>query len=155
MAVAAAIPYVLAAVSTAVTVVAAVQQGKAAQRAADFNAKVAQDNAMLARQQAQSKARQQDRVNRLRLGAIRAAHGASGGAAGEGSVLDVLGDTAMQGELEKQNILYAGRVQAAGYRNEASLSTAEGKSARAASTLKAGSALLSGASQGYDIYQRM
>lgn len=155
MAVAAAVPLVLSAVGTAVTVVSAIQQGKAAKRAADYNAQVAQQNAMLAREQAQANARIADRRNRLRLGAIRAAQGASGGAAGEGSVLDVLGDVATQGELEKQQILYSGEVQARGYSNEATLSRMKGKSASAAAKLKAGSALLSGASQGYDIYQRM
>lgn len=150
---AAAIPYIMAA-ATAVQVVSAIQQGKAAKAAGDYNAQVAQQNAKMERDQAAMAAAQADREGRLRLGAIRAAQGASGGAAGQGSVIDVLGDVAGQNELEKQGIMYRGEARARGYEGTAALERAEGKVAQTAGYLKAGKDLLSGSVATYDAFKR-
>lgn len=162
-----AIPIMMA-VGTAVSVVSAIQQGRAAKAAANFNTQVARQNqeianqdAQIAREQAALQANQADREGRLRLGKIRAAHGASGGAF-EGSVLDVLGDVAAQNELEKQDVIYQGELQArsalnrgAGFANEAALETARGKSAQRAGYLSAGKALLSGGTETYKAFKRV
>lgn len=135
--------------------VSALRQGQAAKSAADYNAQINQQNAALAQQEAADQARQQDRENYLRLGAIRAAQGKSGGVADEGSVLDVLGDAAAQGELEKQNILYRGTLRARGFSNTAALDTYGGGNAVTASYWKAGSELLSGGANAYSSYRNM
>lgn len=145
---AAAVPYVMAA-AAAVSAYSAVRQGQAAKAAATFNETVDKQNADIARANAQAQAKQQDRENFLRLGAIRAAQGKNGGAAGEGSVLDIIGDVAAQGELEKQNILYQGELQARGYGNTATLDRFQGKNALTSSYYKASSDLLEGGSQAY------
>lgn len=165
---AAAIPFVIAAISV-VSAVSAIRQGQAAQQsyaaiesANNFNASVAEQNTQIVRQQAQLEAQQNDRETFLRLGAIRAAQGKSGGAAGEGSVLDVLGDAAAQGKLESQNILYQGELQARGYTNTATLdrysaqnAARSGKNAVQAGYMKAGSELLQGGSGAYTSYSRL
>lgn len=150
---AAAIPYVIAA-GAAVSAVSAIQQGNAAKAAADFNATISMQNAAIARSDAAAQATQIERENALRLGAIRTAQGKSGGAADSGSVLDVLGDQAAQGELEKQYAIYQGEQRARGFVNTANLDTASGKAAQKAGYMKAGAELLGGTARSYDIYSR-
>lgn len=133
--------------STAVAAYGVYQQGQAQKSSADYNAKVAEQNALIARQQAGLRARQQDRLNRLRLGSIRAAAGASGGMTGEGSVIDIIADQALQNELQKQEILYEGELKARGFDASAGLSRLEGSAASTASKIGVGSTLLSGASR--------
>lgn len=133
----------------AVSAISAYQQGQAAKKAGEYNAAIAMQNTKMARDQAAARAKQTDRMNRLRLGSIRASQGASGGAQDEGSVLDVLGDAAVQGELERQNVLYQGEVEARGHENQAQLARMGAKSAGKAGIMSAGSALLGGASSAY------
>ncbi len=142
---AAALPFLQIA-GAVISAVGALQQGQAAKSASDYNATVSTQNAAIARQSAADKARQADRETYLRLGSIRANQGASGGAAGEGSVLDVLGDVAAQSELERQHIIYSGELQARGFTNDATLETFSGETKQTSSYWKAGSELLSGAS---------
>ncbi len=146
-----AIPFLMIA-GAAMSAIGAIQQGKAAKAAADFNVKVGEQNAAISRQNAADQARQQERETYMRLGAVRAAQGASGGAAGEGSVLDVIGDVAAQGELEKQQIIYRGELAARGYQNTATLDAFSGETAQKSSYWKAGAELLSGASKAYSSY---
>lgn len=152
----------------AISAVGAIQQGKAAKAAADFNAQVSRNNATIAqqdaqleREQAQRDAYQVDRETRLRLGSITAQQGHAGGAQA-GSVLDILGDSAAQGELEKQDVIYQGELRArshlnraSGFQNQAGLDVMQGRSARKASTLRAGSTLLQGASSAYSGFRRV
>lgn len=140
---AAALPFLMVAGSV-MSAIGAIQQGQAAKSAGEYNATIAMQNSQIARQNAQDKAAQSDRETYLRLGSIRANQGASGGASGEGSVLDVIGDVAAQSELEKQQIIYQGELQARGFQNDAELESFSGKTKQNASYWKAGSELLSG-----------
>lgn len=151
---AAAIPFIQAA-GAVISAIGALRQGEAASNAAQYNATISDQNAQIARQSAADQAAQADRETYLRLGAIRAAQGASGGAAGEGSVLDVIGDVAAQSELEKQHIIYRGELAARGHTNTASLDRYSGESTRSASYLKAGSELLSGGAKAYQSYDAL
>lgn len=150
---AAALPFIMAA-SAAVSAISALQQGSAAKSAAQFNAQVADQNAQLSRQNAEDQVVQQQRETYMRIGAIRAAQGASGGA-GSGSVLDVIGDVAAQSELEKQQIRYRGELAARGYANTSALDTYSGKTAQSGSYFKAGSELLSGGAKAYKAYDAL
>lgn len=147
-----AIPFIMAA-SAVVGAIGAIQQGKAAKSAADYNAAINMQNADISRRDAAMQAQQIDRQNYMRLGSIRAAQGKSGGMAGEGSVLDVLGDVAAQGELDKQYAIYQGEQKARGYTNTANLDTFSGKQAQKAGYLKAGTELLSGGAKAYQAYE--
>lgn len=151
---AAALPFLQIA-GAVISAIGALQQGQAAKAASDYNAQIAQQNAQIARQNAADQARQVDRENYLRLGAIKAAAGASGGDTGQGSVLDVLADTAAQGELEKQQTLYRGELAARGYANTATLDTFSGETARTGSYFKAGSELLGGGVKAYGSYKSL
>jgi hypothetical protein len=140
--------------AAAAAAASAVQQGNAAKASANFNAAVGMQNAEIARGDAAAQASQIERENALRLGSIRAAQGKSGGAADSGSVLDVLGDQAAQGELEKQYAVYQGEQRARGFVNTANLDTASGKAAQKTGYMKAGAELLSGGARAGDIYNR-
>lgn len=135
---------ILMGVGSAMSAIGALQQGQSAKSAATYNVQIATQNAAIARQNAADKAHQADRETYLRLGSIRAQQGASGGNSGEGSVLDVIGDVAAQSELERQNIIYHGELQARGFENSATLDTYTGETQQRASYWKAGSELLSG-----------
>lgn len=145
---AAAIPFIMVAAAV-VGAASAVRQGQIAKATGDYNRKINEQNADFAREEALVKARQHDREMFMRLGAIKAAQGKNGGAAGEGSVLDVLGDAAAQGELERQYITYSGELKARGFQNTAALDSASGREAQRGSYLRASGELLGGASDAY------
>src|SRR5574341_219322 len=150
---AAAIPFVMVA-AAAISAVAAVRQGQVAKAAAEYNARINEQNSQLSREEAAARAKQHDREMYQRLGAVRAAQGKNGGAAGEGSVLDVLGDVAAQGELERQYIIYSGELKARGYENTAAYEHAVGREAQRGASLRAAGELLGGASSSYGAYGR-
>jgi hypothetical protein len=150
---AAAVPFMMIA-GGAMSAVSAIQQGKAAKAAAQFNATVNDQNAQIAREQAVQETRQFDREQYMRIGAIKAAQGKSGGAQA-GSVLDILADTATQGEIQRQDIAYQGELRARGFQNTATLDRFEGKQAEKQGYLRAGSELLSSAGDAYTAKQRL
>jgi len=151
---AAALP-ILSGISAVVSVIGALRQGEVSSATNRYNATISQQNAQIAQQDAADKARQADRETYLRLGAIKAAQGHSGGTASSGSVLDVLGDVAAQSELEKQTILYRGEQAARGYTNTANLDNSAADTAESSSWLKAGSELLGGGMNYYSLSNRM
>jgi hypothetical protein len=150
-----------AAAGATVTAVAAIQQGKAAQKQAKFNAQVNENNAVLAERQAADalrRGRLAERQKRLASsqleGSQRANLSANNVVLGTGSAADVLEFTAGQNELEALNIRTASEREAVGFKTRAqqsrsagALSLAEGESARTASIFTAGSSILGGASQ--------
>src|SRR4051812_29875151 len=110
---AAAIPAMMIA-STAVSVIGAIQQGAAAKQAGDYNAAIGRRNAQIAIDQSAADEARQRRVTDQQIGQIRANYGASGVDMGEGSPLEVLGISAMNGELDAQTIRYHGRLKSIG-----------------------------------------
>jgi hypothetical protein len=150
---AAAVPFMMIA-GGAMSAVSAIQQGKAAKAAAQFNATVNDQNAQIAREQAVQETRQFDREQFMRIGALKAAQGKSGGKQA-GSVLDILADTATQGEIQRQDIAYQGELRARGFQNTATLDRFEGKQAEKQGYLRAGSELLSSAGSAYGAMKRI
>lgn len=149
-----AIPYVIAAAAVT-SAVGAIQQGKAAKAAAEFNARVAEQNSQIVHEQTIQEVRQFDREQYMRIGAIRAAQGKAGGAANEGSVLDILADTAAQGEIQRQDIIYQGALAERGFQNTAVLDRFEGENAVRQSRLAAGKELLQGGANAYSANGRL
>jgi hypothetical protein len=134
---------VLSAVGGVVSAVGAMQQGKAAQQQAEYNAKVAENNAIMARQQAGAEQSKIARNTRMRIGAQRAAYGASGFTV-QGSPLDVLGETAALGKYDELVANYNGEVRARGLQAQAQQYRLEGQAARQAGRIGAASALIGG-----------
>jgi hypothetical protein len=135
----------VAAVGTGYSVHSGIEQGKMAEKAANFNAQVAENDALAAAQQAQYEADQVSRRNRIIMGKQRAAYAKSG--VSGGSMYDVMYESYMQGELDRMATLYTGAVASNRNRSQAQLSRLEGRNAKTTGYLRAGSALLSGAGE--------
>lgn len=145
------------AVGTAVSTVSSFQQQKAANKAAEFQAAVATNNQIAANQYAEDakrRAAQQASDHRKRISAVKAdqtaAMAAAGFDVGQGSALDILGDTAAAGELDILRIKDAGEREAAKFRQQGSNFGAEAQlyaNSTSSPFLAAGSSLLAGASK--------
>lgn len=136
---------VTSAISGVVGAIGAIQEGNAAEAAANYNATIARQDAEVSRQQTAADVERQRRENYLRAGATRAASGVSGGLTG--SALDIGLSNAAQGELDILNIQQTGALQQRSLLNTASLDEMQGKAASRSSKLKAAGSLLGGASQ--------
>jgi hypothetical protein len=123
-----------------VSAIGQLQAGANAQRAANFNAQVAFNNANAARLAALEDAKRQKRLGLKRKGARRAL---------DPDKLDLLEDSALEEELAVQSFIHAGEVQAVGFGNTARLEIARGKSARSAATFGAFSSVLIGGAKAF------
>lgn len=132
--------------STAVGTVSAIQQGNAAKNAAEYNAKVAENNAIAARQQADYEERMTLQKRDRLLSAQRVATAASGLDL-EGSPLALMEDTAVEAELDALNIRRSGTVAEARSRSQAAADRMEGQARQQAGYMSAGASLLNGASK--------
>jgi hypothetical protein len=127
---------------TAVSAVGAYSQGQAQKASAEFNAKVAQNNAQAATQQAGAEAQMiRQRGERLRgaQAAALAKAGVSGGSAG-----DVVYDSATQNELEALMTQYRGHVEAGRETSQSQLFQSQAGYAGRAGAINAGSTAISG-----------
>ena len=142
-------PLALVLVSTVATVGGVIYQGRAAQAAATYNARVAEMNAKIAEKAAQDElergAREEQR-KRQEVAAISAQQRANMAAAGlditYGTPLEMLVDTAYAGEMDALTIrtnanraAYNREVEAANLRAQGQLYEFEGRSARTGSML--------------------
>lgn len=129
----------------ATSAIGAVDAGVTARRTAEFNARVAEEDARATRAAAAfEEERNRENVRRL-ISAQRAAIGASG-TLPEGDPILVVADTAADAELDALAIRFSGSVQEARARSQAALARAEGRARQTASFFDAGSAILTGAS---------
>jgi hypothetical protein len=129
--------------------------GKAAKNAAQMDADQARENAAIEVQNTSASLRQFDREQYLRMGQLRANQGKSGGTATSASFLDIVGDTAAQGEIERQNIRRRGELRERGFYDAADQSSLRGNYAASSAQLAAGSELLAGAANAYTQFQRV
>jgi len=133
------------AVGSVVGAAGAISQGQATANMARYNAQVAENEAVAARQQAAyEEERQRERAARLKS-STRAAI-AKSGLDLEGSPLAVMEDTAVGAELDALAIRYSGSVAEARARSQAAMDRMQGQAAKTASYFSAGASLLNGAS---------
>lgn len=147
-------------VGTGVSAYGMIKQGQAQQREANYNAAVQDNNAISAGyaaiQEGQSAQREVDQLRETRtrnMGSQRAAAAASGVTI-SGSVLDTMGDSALQSEKDIQMAYYRGKVgaynqsnQASNYRSQAGMTRTAGANAARSSYFQAGGSILSGFAQ--------
>lgn len=117
---------VSAAASTAMGVVSGVQQANAAKAQMNYqadvnkrNAKIAQANADMKRQEGIEESRLQKIRNLQKVGAQQAAMAANGIDVSSGTALDVVEDTAAMGELDTLTTRYNAETQAQAYERQA------------------------------------
>ena len=135
---------VAAGAGTAVSTLGAIQQGKSAQNLANYNAQIAQNDAIAARQKAEFDARAQERQARLFAGSQRASMASTGGELLDmGDVRDM---SAEEAELENLTIRYGGEMGYRAGQQRAQLAGFEGAVAKQRATGAAAKSLLTGAS---------
>lgn len=129
-------------VSTVGTVVGA-QQSAAAQEAeaAAMERRGSEEQAA-----AQREAIRRQKEAKLLLSRQQAVAAASGGAATDSTVLDIMGDTAAEGQYQSQSAIYEGKARAAGLDDQAAIARMRAKQTRLAGFIDAGSTMLSGIS---------
>jgi hypothetical protein len=133
-----------AVVGAGVSAVSSMQQGKSAQNLANHNAKIAQNDAIAARQKAEFDARAQERQAKLFAGTQRVSMAGTGGELLDmGDVRDM---SAEEAELEHLAILYGGEMGYRAGQQKATLARFEGSVAKQRATGQAASSLLTGAS---------
>lgn len=131
--------------ASAVAAAGTIVQGQASSDMADYNARVSENEAVAAKQQAAyEEERQRERAARLRS-STRAAV-AKSGLDLEGSPLTVMEDTAVNAEMDALAVRYSGSVADARARSQAGLDRMQGAAARTGSYFSAGASLLNGAS---------
>lgn len=129
----------------------ALSAGQDAAHAAEINAQVQTNNANAARDAAKAVAVDIRRDTQRSLGTIRANAAASGVIIDEGSPLEVLVDSAGEGELAALRAIHKGEVEGANFDAQAALDAFQARSARSQSYYKAGATLLGGFSKGYSL----
>lgn len=146
------------ALSTGMGVFSAIQQGNAQSKQAKYQAEVARQNQQLAEEQASAERKQgYDNMIAKRqetaklIGRQRAAMGASGVTVGEGSTLDLMADTAAQGEMDAidaynkgLDAAYNTELQAHNFGAQASAYDSQASSSKHAGYLNAASSALGG-----------
>ena len=104
----------------AISAMGAMQQGKAASDAANYNAQVAQQNSNLAIQAGNEQVKREQRAEAQRRG-TQIAFGSSGI-----GLLDQLEDSAKEERLNQNSILHAATLKSIGLNNQAGLLKSEG-----------------------------
>ncbi len=142
-----AIMAVAAVVSAVVSAAGAMEQGKAAREQAQYQAAVADNNALAARQQSELEERQYREKARLALSSQRAKAAKNGVLAGEGSPLFVDTDTSETAEIDSLNIRRGGQLRSDSFRAQGALSLYQGAVADQQAQFRATTSLLDGVSK--------
>jgi len=140
-----AIPFIMLA-AAAVGTYAAIKQSQAASDTADYNAKVATQNAAAATQQGLQAQQLQRQDAERKLGGMVANYGANGIDPGSGTATDVINDSISQATLDNLNIKYNYQLKALGYQNSATLDSSAASNDTTAGYLSAAGSALGGVS---------
>lgn len=123
-----------------------IRQGQAQQNLANYNAQIAQNDAIAAQQKAAFDEKAHRRQVRQLQGSQRAGSAASGGELLDmGDVFDM---TAEDAELDALAIRHGGRTAATAARQRGRIASMEGRAAKQRSITEAGNTLLTGAKSG-------
>lgn len=136
--------------STALGVVGTMAQASAQKKAANYNAAVQEQQAIVEQQKGAARATEIAQRTKQKMAGVRAASIQSGLEL-SGSVADVLDTVQQQGVLDSLTASWDSNTRAAGLRSSAELERAKGKSAMTAGYLGAGSSLLTGFSKLYTV----
>jgi hypothetical protein len=121
-----AVGYVVSAIGAGVSAYGQIQQGQNQSAMATYNAKLAERNAKIAKDNAEYEARQKRRETARLIGKQRALYGKSG-VTMEGSPLEVVQETAAQGEMDALMIERGYTQQETAYKNQAELAKMRAK----------------------------
>ena len=131
----------------AMSAMAAMSQGKQQKKIAAHNARMAQQEATLAKQQAAVESKKQLRRMRHLTGKQQVEGTVSGGVTSEGSLLQVMSDDVRTMEHDRQMIIHQGSVRAVRAQGDAAAQTYQGKMAEKNGYMNAAGSLFSGVGQ--------
>ncbi|MCH8197034.1 MAG: hypothetical protein IH904_03025 [Proteobacteria bacterium] len=123
-----------------------ISQGIAAERAGEFQARVAAQNARIARERAEVEEGEKRREN-VRILAAQRAFVSKAGVQLEGTPLLVQQETAAEGEFDALTVRFGGKLSESRELARAQAARFGGRAARTSSLLRVGSTLLTGASK--------
>lgn len=129
-------------VGAVISAIGTIQQGRAANANAKFQAAQLERNASNARATSQRSAAEETRKAGILNSNVLAGAAASGGGT-DGSVQNIMGDIAGEGEYRSLTRLYDGEEQARGMEGQASAQIASGKNAQNSSYLSAAGTIAS------------
>lgn len=104
--------------AASVSALGSLQQSAQAEAIADYNAKVAANNAIQERAWAAAEADRQRSAAARQRATLAATTAASGVSVGSGSILDVLSDDAIRAELDALTIVSQGESRARGFQSQ-------------------------------------
>ena len=145
----------IALVGTAVSVYGMYEQGQAAEATADYNAKLAENEAIAKEQQAHAESMQMQKNKERLLASQRAGFAKSGAVGTEGTPLLLMAEQAGTAELDILNQQRNRAMEATALRSEADLQRFQGKSAARAGAIGAAGTALSGVGDGIGIYSNI
>lgn len=134
-------------VGTGMSASAQAQAGQAAKEANEFNAAIAENDALQVEQKAQWDEGIQREESRLQMGTMRARYAKSGVNLDEGSPLLIMADAAAKAEKDALATRWAADVEKVSKRNQARLFRMYGENAANAANTGAMSTVLSGIGQ--------
>jgi hypothetical protein len=134
---------------TAVSVIGGIQQGKAAEDAAKFEAEQLKRRAAEERASGQRAAFEKQKEEDLIISKQRSIAAASGGGTDDPSILDLIEDTSRRGTFLQQSEIAIGESRARGNIDQANAAIFRGKQKKAASIIDAVGAGFSGLSKAF------
>jgi len=138
-------------IGMAISALGSYKAGQAQEKAAEYNAQVAERQATAATQKAAYEEEMRREKGRKLSASQRAAAGATG--ITMESFADVFAQTALDTELDALAIRYGGDIGSSMYRSEATGQRFAGAQAKKAGILSAGATLLTGAGKAFGTYQ--
>lgn len=144
---------IMALAGTAMSAYGSIQQGKAQQEAANFEAAQMEQNAKAVTASGQQGALEQRRQTDIILSRAQAAAGASGFGSVDPDVLKIIGGITETGERNFQTELFNAGTQANQMKAQAGATRYEGEQTRRASQIQAGATVLSGAADAGMMYK--
>lgn len=150
----AAVTTVLGVVGTAVSAMGQIAAGNAARSDAEFRAKQAEINSKQEVAASQREAAEKRRESRLLESRQMATAAASGAGTDNPTILGILEDTAVRGDLNSRNTLYGGEERARGFRNQATGMRASGRAAQRGAMFSAAGTLFGGIGRAASAYSR-
>lgn len=126
--------------------VGSIQQASAAQSAANYNAQVNENNAIVAMNQGAAKATEVAQRTRQKVAAV-AAGSAENGMNMSGSAQDVVDSVSKAGTLDGLTAMWDSTTRAVGYHNSAELDRMQGRAAGAAGGINAMTSIFDGFSR--------
>lgn len=138
--------------ASAVSAYGQMQSAKAQSAALNYNAKVAENNAIMARDKANYEAeRQASRMRRI-IASQRVAYSSNGIVLGD-TAMDLMLDTTTQGEMDRLAILYGGDVESVNYQAQAASSRMQARATQIAGMYGAAGTLIGGSANALYTYR--